>query len=58
MDDVSVHSITEDTVYVHGLIYSAVILIWHFGIVFNFTKLNVHGLYCKQELIISREESV
>ena len=43
MDDVSVHSITEDTVYVHGLIYSAVILIWHFGIVFYFTKLNVHG---------------
>ena len=27
-DDVSVHCITEDTVYVHGLIYSAVILIW------------------------------
>ena len=35
MDDVSVHSITKGTVYVDGFIYSAVILIWHFGKVFN-----------------------
>ena len=30
-DDVSVHSITEDTVYVHNLIYFSSDLIWYCG---------------------------
>ena len=49
------HEDIEDTVYMVLLkilctwfnLYSAVILIWHIGKVFNFAKLYLYGLYCK-----------